>query len=33
MSGGGFTSYGPSLSNDWVYEQEMMVVGEPQDAS
>jgi hypothetical protein len=34
VSGGGFTSYGPSLSNDWVYEsEEMTVVGEPLDGS
>ena len=33
VTGSGFTSYGPSLSNDWVYESEMMVVGEPLDAS
>ncbi len=34
VSGSGFTEYGPSLSNDWVYQDDMMmVVGEPLDAS
>jgi hypothetical protein len=35
VSGGGFTTYGPSLSNDFLYKDAMtmMVVGVPMDAS